>query len=63
MVTPALTGKEFELFKHLIYQEVGITLDTSKKTFLVSRLGKRLRDLHLPSYQAYYDCVSREGGE
>lgn len=63
MITATLTDKEFELFKHLIYQQVGITLDTPKKTLLVSRLGKRLRDLHLPSYQAYYDCVSREGGE
>ncbi|WNM56787.1 CheR family methyltransferase [Candidatus Nitrospira allomarina] len=58
-----LTDKEFELFKHLIYQQVGIKLDEPKKTLLVSRLGKRLRDLHLSSYQAYYDCVSGEGGE
>jgi chemotaxis protein methyltransferase CheR len=63
MATAILTDKEFELFKHLIYQQVGITLDIPKKPLLVSRLGKRLRDLHLPSYQAYYDCVSREGGE
>jgi len=58
-----LTDKEFELFKHLIYQQVGITLDAPKKTLLVSRLGKRLRDLKLPSYQAYYDCVSAQDGE
>jgi chemotaxis protein methyltransferase CheR len=63
MMTAMLTDKEFELFKHLIYQQVGIKLDGAKKTLLVSRLGKRLRDLHLSSYQAYYDCVSGEGGE
>ena len=62
-MTAMLTDKEFELFKHLIYQQVGIKLDEPKKTLLVSRLGKRLRDLHLSSYQAYYDCVSGEGGE
>ena len=61
-MTAMLTDKEFELFKHLIYQQVGIKLDEPKKTLLVSRLGKRLRDLHLSSYQAYYDCVSGEGG-
>ena len=62
-MTAMLTDKEFELFKHLIYQQVGIKLDEPKKTLLVSRLGKRLRDLHLSSYQAYYDCVSGNGGE
>lgn len=62
-MTTTLTDKEFELFKHLIYQQVGITLDAPKKTLLVSRLGKRLRDLKLPSYQAYYDCVNAQDGE
>jgi chemotaxis protein methyltransferase CheR len=58
-----ITDKEFELFKKLIYQQVGITLDTPKKTLLVSRLGKRLRELGLPTYQSYYDCLSGNGGE
>jgi len=58
-----LTDKEFDQFKTLIYQLVGITLDAPKKTLLVSRLGKRLRELSLPSYQAYFDRVSGKGGE
>ncbi|MCA9468238.1 MAG: protein-glutamate O-methyltransferase [Nitrospira sp.] len=58
-----LTDQEFDLFKDLIYQQVGIRLDAPKKTLLVSRLGKRLRELGLPSYRAYFDCVSGKGGE
>ncbi|MCA9468905.1 MAG: hypothetical protein KC643_26160, partial [Nitrospira sp.] len=58
-----LTDQEFDLFKDLIYQQVGIRLDAPKKTLLVSRLGKRLRELGLPSFQAYFDCVSGKGGE
>jgi len=58
-----ITDKEFGLFQSLIYQQVGISLDTPKKTLLTSRLGKRLRELQLPSYQAYYDRVSGKGGE
>ena len=58
-----LTDKEFELFKNLIYQQVGINLDPTKKTLLVSRFGKRIRELRLPTFQAYYDCVSGKGGE
>ncbi len=58
-----LSDKEFEQFQSLIYQQVGITLDTPKKSLLTSRLGKRLRELELSSYQAYYDRVSEKGGE
>ena len=62
-MTTVLTDKEFEQFQSLIYQQVGIKLDPPKKTLLVSRLSKRLRELALTSFQAYYDCVSRKGGE
>ena len=46
-----LTDKEFEQFQSLIYEQVGITLDTPKKSLLTSRLGKRLRELELSSYR------------
>lgn len=62
-MTITLTDKEFEQFQSLIFQQVGIKLDTPKKPLLVSRLSKRLRELDLASFQAYYDCVSQEGGE
>jgi chemotaxis protein methyltransferase CheR len=58
-----ITDQEFGLFQSLIYQQVGIKLEQQKKTLLVSRLGKRLRDLELSSYQAYYDRVNSKGGE
>ena len=62
-MTATLTDKEFEQFQSLIYQQVGIKLDTQKKTMLVSRLGKRLRHLKLVSFQAYFDCVNGKEGE
>ena len=58
-----ITDQEFELFKNLIYQRVGIALDYPKKTLLMSRLGKRLRELGLPTYQSYYDRVSGKDNE
>ncbi len=57
-----LTDKEFEQFKSLIYEQVGITLDAPKKTLLTQRLGKRLRELELSTYQAYFDRVTSKGG-
>lgn len=62
-MTTMLTDEEFQLFKALIYQKVGINLDTPKKTLLISRLGKRLRELGMSSYQAYYDSLSGKTGE
>ena len=58
-----ITDKEFGQFQRLIYEQVGITLSDQKQTLIVSRLGKRLRDLELPSFQAYYDYVNSEGGQ
>jgi chemotaxis protein methyltransferase CheR len=62
-MTAMLTDKEFEQFQSFIYQQVGIKLDTPKKTLLVSRLAKRLRELELTSFQEYYNYVSGKGGE
>jgi len=62
-MTASLTDREFEQFRSLIYEQVGIKLDFPKRTLLVSRLSKRLRELELASFQSYFDCVSRPGGE
>jgi len=62
-MTPAITNQEFNQFASLIYQQVGIALEDQKKTLLVSRLGKRLRQLELPTFEAYYHYVLGEGGQ
>ncbi len=60
----SLTDHEFSQFQTLIYDQVGITLSDQKKSLIVSRLGKRLRDLQLQSYQSYFDYISSvDGGE
>jgi chemotaxis protein methyltransferase CheR len=63
-VTPVLTDEEFALFQTLIYREAGIHLSPMKKALLVSRLGKRLRELGLRSFAAYHRTVREDrGGE
>jgi chemotaxis protein methyltransferase CheR len=63
-VTPVLTDEEFALFQTLIYREAGIHLSPMKKALLVSRLGKRLRELGLRSFGAYHRTVREDrGGE
>ena len=49
-----ITDKEFALFQALIYKEAGIYLTPVKKTLLVGRLSKRLRELNLHSFGDYY---------
>lgn len=55
-----ITNEEFERFRRLIYAESGIALSDQKKSLLVSRLSKRLRDLALATFSEYYDFVKED---
>jgi chemotaxis protein methyltransferase CheR len=57
LATPAITPGEFALLKDLIYRESGVHLGPGKSSLLVARLGRRLRDLGLDSFGAYYARV------
>jgi chemotaxis protein methyltransferase CheR len=60
---PALTDGEFTLFQELIRREAGIHLSDVKKPLLVGRLGRRLRDLGVRSFRAYYRRVREDDEE
>ena len=49
-----VTDREFALFQKLIYNKAGIHLAPAKKALLEARLMRRLRDLGLSSFEAYY---------
>lgn len=59
----AVTDAEFEKFQKLIYDECGIFLKPAKKALLLSRLGKRIRDLGLSTFDAYYEYVTKGPGK
>ncbi len=52
-----LTDREFKLFQSLIHREAGIYLSEVKKALLVGRLSRRIRELGLDSFEAYYRHV------
>lgn len=52
-----LREREFAAFQALIYQEAGIYLSKVKQALLVGRLSRRVRELGLDSFAAYYDRV------
>jgi chemotaxis methyl-accepting protein methylase/HPt (histidine-containing phosphotransfer) domain-containing protein len=49
--------REFEKFRRLAYDKFGLNLTEGKHELVAARLGKKLRELKVPSYEAYYDLV------
>ncbi len=60
---PTLADAEFEFIRHVIAENAGIVLGPNKRHLVQGRLGKRLRELGLPSYEAYCDHVRDSGPE
>lgn len=64
MVEIELKPEEFALFRGYIYEKVGISLSEQKTTLIKGRLNKRLNQLNLSSFRAYYEyLISDESGE
>lgn len=58
-----ISDREFQLFRKLIYEQTGISLRDTKTTMLSARLSKRLRQLGLSSFEAYYELLQGQGPE
>lgn len=48
---------EFHKFCDLIYEHTGITMDDNKRDLVYSRITRRIRDLHLNSFEDYRNIV------
>ncbi len=60
---PQLSMQEFALFKSFLLTQAGIDLADSKRALVQSRLAKRLRQLNMGSFHAYWQRLSRPGEE
>src|SRR5262245_12889669 len=60
---PVLGDAEFEFIRHVIGENAGIVLGPNKRQLVQGRLGRRLRELGLPSYEAYCEHVRQSGPE
>ncbi len=58
-----ISDREFALFQGLIHRLAGIHLVPAKKALLVRRLTRRLRELSLTSFTAYYRLAKQPGHE
>lgn len=59
----SISDKEFNLFKSLIYENAGITLSESKRSLVLTRLGKRMRQLDISSFKDYHDLVTKKNND
>ncbi|MDH5299442.1 MAG: protein-glutamate O-methyltransferase [Desulfobulbaceae bacterium] len=60
---PALSDRDFKRISSFIYDTCGIKLPPIKKTMLSARLQKRLRQLRMESFAAYFDYVLSPEGQ
>ncbi len=58
--SPTLGTAQFEKFRKLAYEKFGLNLTSAKHQLVAARLGKKLRELKIPSYEAYYDLVQAD---
>ncbi|GEJ58401.1 CheR family methyltransferase [Anaeromyxobacter diazotrophicus] len=59
----AIAARDFAKFQALIHREAGIWLAPEKQMLLVGRLGRRVRELGLGSFDAYYQRVEADPDE
>jgi chemotaxis protein methyltransferase CheR len=60
---PILGDAEFEFIRHVIGENAGIVLGPNKRQLVQGRLARRLRELGLPTYEAYCEHVRDSGPE
>jgi chemotaxis protein methyltransferase CheR len=53
-----LSDQEFGLFQKFFFDQIGISLSNQKKILLLGRFNKRLNELGLDSFRAYFDIIS-----
>src|SRR5688572_29842926 len=60
---PQLGDAEFDFIRHVIAENAGIVLGPNKRQLVQGRLARRMRELHLTSYEAYCEHVRESGPE
>ena len=59
----AISDSEFTRLRDLIYQRFGINLTEQKRSLLVGRLQKLMRQLNLPTFSAYFEYLDNDKTE
>ncbi len=57
MTLPKMDDKQFYQWAELLEQRTGTSLPVERKSFLVTSIGLRMREIGCPDYQSYYDLI------
>ncbi len=57
---PAISDREFDTIRRLVYDNFGIALGDQKKSLVTGRLQKVLRHRRLPDFQAYLEWLQAD---
>lgn len=60
---PVLREAEFDFIRHVVSENAGIVLGPNKRQLVQGRVARRMRELGLPSYEAYCEHVREAGPE
>lgn len=60
LVSAKISDQEFEAIRRLVYNQFGINLTEQKKTLVVGRLQKVLRQRKFKDFQDYYQWLTRD---
>ena len=52
-----ITDQEYDLIRHLVYKRFGIHLGQSKRSLVISRLHKVLKEKNFRNFRDYYDYI------
>jgi chemotaxis protein methyltransferase CheR len=55
--TPVISPKDFDQFRSLAHQKFGLDLPDGKQQLVAARLAKKMRELSMTSFHAYYQHV------
>jgi len=55
-----ISDQDFDLIRQLVYSRFGINLTEQKKTLVVGRLQKVLRERKFPTFRSYYDWLMKD---
>ncbi len=58
-----MSDDDFSKLRAIVHRNTGITIGETRKTMLVSRLRRRLREVDEPSFAAYITRLSKDPGE
>ena len=60
---PQMTDDEFQLFRDLIHKECGLYFGDGKKSFLSTRIAKRIESVSMTSFYRYYRFLQSNGSD